>query len=165
MHFKLPTALLSGLTIALGSASAQAYQVCEPFTLHTDIATWDTEHLDHSDEGLSVGDRRHTFGELRTDDGEVVGYFDGSGTVRHADADDNHRTASDVVVQLETGVLLYKVAPGRPVGDFSEAGANIPFETTRVIYGGSGAFMGALGTVNIDRVEDTLALTFDLSCR
>ena len=166
MRAKLTSILLPALTVTLLSGGAQAYEKCEPFSVFSNIAEQKRVAIDHGDKGPSVGDRRIASWPLRDENGDVVGQFDAEGTAHHPDSDGNLRSSADVMVQLPTGVLLYKVVPAPAMRDFigDTSGPAVQPSAARVITGGSGVFEGATGTVDITRGDTTVEYRFNVSC-
>jgi len=150
----------------MASASAHAFERCEPFSVFSDHAVQKHAYIDHGDEGPSVGDRRISYSALRNEAGETVGHLDGETNAMHPDADGNPRTSGEVILQFPDGVIFYKVPPHRPLRDITDLSKPIAQpDALRIIVGGSGVFAGATGTVSLVRDDTSTEFIIDVSCK
>jgi hypothetical protein len=159
--------LLLGAALAMAPGAAHAVERCEPFTVFHDHATHKRSFVDHGDQGPSVGDRQISSAPLRNAAGDVVGHLDVESTLVHGDDAGNGRLIADLVAQFPTGMIILKIPPSPYRHDFDDA-SKFPApsaDIARVIVGGSGAFLGASGTVEVDHRDDSTEMKFNLSCR
>ncbi len=167
MQQRLTSILLSALVLAMGTAGGHGFERCEPFTVFTEHGSHEITYIDLGEEGPSVGDRRIFHAPIHNEAGDVIGRIDGESSVIDRDDDGNARTIANIVYQFSTGVIVYMITPAGFTHDFGDTSAPLlpSTEAARFIIGGSGAFDGAWGSVNVVRGDKTTEVKLNVLCR
>lgn len=164
----LSTALAITLAIALtaGSALAQG-QACERLELLSTDDDREVHFVDFDGDGPSIGDRRIGHRRLVDQDGTVVADRMWTVTVHDVnDAGEPTVTTSESVTAFPDGAVFSMIDNRDPtnVDDPTTRHSNAQ-RPPREIIGGTGAYAGATGTVEVIRGDDNLmTFIFDLDC-
>ncbi|MEO1223001.1 MAG: hypothetical protein AAFX92_02150 [Pseudomonadota bacterium] len=161
--------LSTTLAVALtsGSALAQAH-ACERLELLSTDDHREVHFVDFDGDGPSIGDRRLGHRRLVDADGNVRADRMWTVTVHEVDdAGEPTMTASESVTAFPDGNVFSRIENRDP--------ANVDDHTTphssaqrppQEIIGGTGAYAGATGTVEVIRGDDNhMTFIFDLDCR
>ena len=166
----LALAVISGAVTsgALTARSALAQgQACERLELLSTNEDREVHFVDFDGDGPSIGDRRIGHRRLVDQDGTVVADRMWTVTVHEVnDAGEPTVTVSESVTAFPDGAVFSMIDNRDP--------ANVDDPTTRhsnaqrppqEIIGGTGAYAGATGTVEVIRGDDNLmTFIFDLDC-
>lgn len=161
----LAVAVTSG-ALTSGSALAQG-QACERLELLSTNADREVHFVDFDGDGPSVGDRRIGHRHLVGQDGTVVADRMWTVTVHEVDdAGEPTVTTSESVTAFPDGTVFSMIDNRDPtnVADETRRHSNAQ-RPPQAIIGGTGAYAGATGTVEVIRGDDNLmTFIFDLDC-
>ncbi|GAA0771823.1 hypothetical protein E1180_01045 [Roseibium denhamense] len=153
--------------IAFGTGSANALEICEPFSVTAPLNETRTVQLIAQDSGdARAGDLRIGHNALLDEDGQEIGTIDWQTKVLAGSESGEIRLASDVIMNLEGG-NLYARSGAYTIPDpvLDPKTRTISNDQVRDIIGGSGAFERAIGAITFSMQENGDAkLNVDVSC-
>lgn len=160
--FGVPLVVFGCSTTEIDAPSREA---CRPFTLISDGSQRAVDHLDLGEEGLGPGDVRLGYRALTDGIGFPVGHYRWINTLLDPPTGSGHPAESlmmDVLAlhdgQIHTQSLLDVVrrhdATDKPH----------PADFTAAVIGGTGAYSGARGTIDVTVEDERLTFAIDISC-
>jgi len=164
-HLVFGLALLAvpALTILPDSASGQ--DALEPFcgefeaVRHQDLITF----INHGNEGVSPGDVRILRWQLVDQDGEPIGVQHATSRVMHSDTEGSFPLMGASTFLFDNGILMASAFVESR--DPSDTGTSSVRPLEWFVYGGTGEFAGATGSIVTTPTGDGVYdIAFDLSC-
>ncbi|MEM7443546.1 MAG: hypothetical protein AAF414_09490 [Pseudomonadota bacterium] len=154
------------LILSSAAASAQSEAECAPFTAFSNASERTVYYVDAGADGPGPGDQRIGRRTLVDGDGNQIGYFRWVGTVLDVPGDDGQtgETLFDEVLVFEHGLIMAQSLDTTtvPAQDTNQ----VTWATVQpsVVFGGTGPYDGAVGTISYSRDDLVLTLTVDISC-
>jgi len=139
-----------GAALTAGTALGQGH-ACSPITLMSPDEHREVHFVDFDGDGVSVGDRRIGHRRLFDEDGSFVADRMWTVTVHEvSDAGEPTMTVSETVTSFEDGIIFATIDNREPVDvhDSSRIHSNAQ-QGLQTIVGGTGAYAGAGGTIEI----------------
>lgn len=164
-RYAATTVAAVALALSTGTAFAQGERACEAMTLYSPEDHREAHFVDLGDAGLSVGDRRIGHRGVFDEAGNRVAERVWSTTV--IELNDEGEAALTVVEHMtvfDDGVLFVTFGNRMASDTANPDNTHLPSNTTHSILGGSGAFSGAQGTMDLLREGDDFTYVFNLEC-
>ncbi|MEM7694246.1 MAG: hypothetical protein AAF318_07330 [Pseudomonadota bacterium] len=122
------------------------------------------QHIDHGNDGPSVGDQRVGRTTLRTTDGADAGVMVfHSHMLREAADAEAHLVTGQNIFMTERGNLFTVYAQESPNQDYGDADHR-PHALTLAVIGGTGAYAGARGEITVAPRAEPATVTVSLLC-
>ncbi|WP_421725193.1 hypothetical protein [Bauldia sp.] len=156
-----------GIALATETGLAQG-RACDELTLVSMNDHREVHFVDFDNDGPSIGDRRIGHRRLVDKDGNVIADRVWTVTVQEVDdAGEPTVTASEAVTLFEDGNIFTRVDNRDPVNvdDLTTMHSNAQ-RPPQAIIGGTGAYAGATGTLEVIRGKDNqMTFVFALDCQ
>ncbi|MEM8589660.1 MAG: hypothetical protein AAGG65_16490 [Pseudomonadota bacterium] len=163
----LSALVVAGSTVAMGTAVAQG-QACESITLLSPADHREVHFVDMDGNGLSVGDRRVGHRRLFDENDNFVADRMWTVTVHEVnDAGEATLTSAENVTVFEDGVIFGRIDVPEPENfDNPDVLSNPPEINLHTIFGGTGAYANAQGTIEmVDRTANTITYVYAATCQ